>query len=91
MPLEAGGEKSGAPSWDRRRLTRAATPSSVVRLRRLRDIVGLPRLLRLPPTLRRVLIVGPRGLKNGVVEVKNRKTGERDEMSLDAALSRIAG
>ena len=53
-------------------LTRLATPSSVVRLRRLRDVVpsptlvrlreaapaasvvvGLPRLLRLPPRLRR--------------------------------------
>ena len=43
------------------------------------DLIGLPWQL----------IVGPRGLKNGVVEVKNRKTGERDEMSLDAALSRI--
>ncbi len=45
------------------------------------DLIGLPWQL----------IVGPRGLKNGVVEVKNRKTGERVEMSLDAALSRIAG
>ena len=44
------------------------------------DLIGLPWQL----------IVGPRGLKNGVVEVKNRKSGERDEMSLDAALSRIA-
>ena len=70
--FSSGGEKRGAPSSERRRLTRAATPSSVVRLRRLRDVVpsptlvrlreaapvasvavGLPRLLRLPPRLRR--------------------------------------
>ncbi len=45
------------------------------------DLIGLPWQL----------IVGPRGLKNGVVEVKNRKTGEREELSVDAALNRIAG
>ncbi len=45
------------------------------------DLIGLPWQL----------VVGPRGLKKGVVEVKNRKNGERQEMSLDAALARIAG
>ena len=37
------------------------------------------------------LIVGPRGLKNGVVELKNRASGEREEISAEAALSRLAG
>ena len=67
-----GGREEGCPFRGRRRLARAATPSAVVRLRRLRDVVpsptlvrlreaapvasvavGLPRLLRLPPRLRR--------------------------------------
>ena len=43
------------------------------------DLIGLPWQL----------IVGPRGLKSGVVEVKRRATGERDELSVEAALSRI--
>ncbi len=45
------------------------------------DLVGLPWQL----------IIGPRGLKSGVVELKNRKTGERKEVSLESALSRISG
>ena len=45
------------------------------------DLIGLPWQL----------VVGPRGLANGVVEVKNRKTGEREEMSPEAALNRFAG
>ncbi len=45
------------------------------------DLIGLPWQL----------IVGPRGLKSGVVELKNRKSGEREEISLEAAISRIAG
>ncbi|MEO0544243.1 MAG: proline--tRNA ligase [Pseudomonadota bacterium] len=36
------------------------------------------------------LIVGPRGVKNGMVEVKNRATGEKADMSLDDALNKIA-
>jgi prolyl-tRNA synthetase len=36
------------------------------------------------------VIVGPRGLEKGQVEIKRRKTGERAEQSLDAALARIA-
>lgn len=39
------------------------------------DLIGLPWQL----------IVGPRGLENGVVEVKRRATGERREVSLDDA------
>ncbi|CCZ22675.1 proline--tRNA ligase [Acetobacter sp. CAG:977] len=40
------------------------------------DLIGLPYQL----------IVGSRGLANGVVEIKNRKTGERQEMSIEQAL-----
>ncbi len=34
------------------------------------------------------ITVGPRGLKNGVVELTNRRTGESEEMSPEAALDR---
>ena len=44
------------------------------------DLIGVPWQL----------IVGPRGLKSGVVEVKRRATGEREELSVEAALSRIS-
>jgi len=37
------------------------------------------------------LVVGPRGLKQGVVELKRRASGERHELSVDAALSRLLG
>jgi prolyl-tRNA synthetase len=43
------------------------------------DLIGLPWQL----------IVGPRGLKNGVVELKRRATGEREELSIDSALARL--
>ena len=43
------------------------------------DLIGLPWQL----------IVGPRGLKSGAVELKRRATGEREELSVDAALARI--
>ncbi len=43
------------------------------------DLIGLPWQI----------VVGPRGLKNGVVEVKNRKTGEKEEMPLADALARV--
>ena len=36
------------------------------------------------------LIVGPRGLASGTVEVKNRKTGAKEELSVEAAVSRFA-
>ena len=45
------------------------------------DLIGLPWQL----------IVGPRGLKNGVVELKNRASGEREEISIDSALTRLLG
>ena len=43
------------------------------------DLIGLPRQL----------IVGPRGLKEGRVEIKERKTGERAELTIDAALEAL--
>lgn len=44
------------------------------------DLIGLPWQI----------VVGPRGLKSGVVEVKNRKTGDKEEMTLDAVLQKLA-
>ena len=35
------------------------------------------------------IVVGPRGLKNGVVELRDRRTGESQELSLDAAIDMI--
>ena len=43
------------------------------------DLVGLPWQL----------IVGPKGLAKGVVELKRRATGEREELSFESALSRL--
>ncbi len=43
------------------------------------DLIGLPWQLT----------VGPRGLAKGVVELKRRATGERDELSAEAALARL--
>ncbi|MDX2202587.1 MAG: proline--tRNA ligase [Hyphomicrobiaceae bacterium] len=43
------------------------------------DLIGLPYQL----------IVGPKGLKSGEVEVKDRKTGERASLSPDAAVARL--
>ena len=43
------------------------------------DLIGLPWQL----------VVGPRGLGRGVVELKRRATGERDELTVDAALKRL--
>ncbi len=44
------------------------------------DLIGLPWQL----------IVGPRGLKSGVVELKRRSTGAKEELTIDAALARLA-
>jgi prolyl-tRNA synthetase len=44
------------------------------------DLIGLPAQL----------VVGPRGLEKGTVEVKNRATGAKEEMSLDAAVNMLA-
>jgi prolyl-tRNA synthetase len=45
------------------------------------DLIGLPWQL----------IVGPRGIDKGVVELKHRATGEREEVSLESALARLVG
>ena len=37
------------------------------------------------------LHVAPRGLAAGKVELKRRATGEKQELSLDSALARLAG
>ena len=43
------------------------------------DLIGLPWRVT----------VGPRGLANGVVELTSRRTGESEEMSVEAAIARI--
>ncbi|WP_343562846.1 proline--tRNA ligase [Kiloniella sp. b19] len=45
------------------------------------DLIGLPWQL----------VVGPRGLKNGVVELKNRASGEKVELSIEDALAKLVG
>jgi prolyl-tRNA synthetase len=44
------------------------------------DLIGLPWQL----------IIGPRGLAAGTVELKNRRTGAREELSLESALARLS-
>jgi prolyl-tRNA synthetase len=44
------------------------------------DLIGLPWQV----------IVGPRGLKDGVAEVKNRKTGARESVALDQVVNRFS-
>ena len=43
------------------------------------DLIGVPWQL----------VVGPRGLKNGVVELKRRATGEKQELSVESALEKL--
>jgi prolyl-tRNA synthetase len=43
------------------------------------DVIGLPWQL----------VVGPKGLVNGVVELKDRASGERQELSVESALARL--
>ena len=43
------------------------------------DLIGLPWQV----------VVGPRGVKAGVVELKRRSTGEREELSAESALARL--
>ncbi len=43
------------------------------------DLIGVPWQL----------IIGPRGLKSGTIELKSRASGEREEMSLESALTRL--
>jgi prolyl-tRNA synthetase len=42
------------------------------------ELIGVPKLI----------VVGPKGLKNGVVELRTRKTGATEEMSLESAINR---
>jgi prolyl-tRNA synthetase len=44
------------------------------------DLIGLPDQL----------ILGPRGLAAGTIEVKNRRSGQREDMPIDAAVARFA-
>ena len=43
------------------------------------DLIGLPWQL----------IVGPKGIKSGIVEVKERRSGQREELPLEAALNKL--
>jgi prolyl-tRNA synthetase len=45
------------------------------------DLIGLPWQI----------VIGPRGVASGQVELKNRATGEKAELGVDAALARIQG
>ena len=42
------------------------------------ELIGVPELI----------VIGPKGLKSGVVELRNRKAGTTEEMSLEAAINR---
>ena len=42
------------------------------------ELIGVPELI----------VIGPKGLKTGVVELRNRKAGTTEEMSLEAAINR---
>lgn len=44
------------------------------------DLIGLPQQI----------IVGPRGMAEGVIELKNRATGEREAMSVDALINKLS-
>ena len=43
------------------------------------DLIGLPYQV----------IIGPKGLKSGEVELKHRQSGERENLSLEAAVTRV--
>ena len=43
------------------------------------DLIGLPWQI----------VIGPRGVEAGVVEVKNRKTGEKSDMPLEEAIAKV--
>jgi len=44
------------------------------------DLIGMPWQI----------VIGPRGVKSGLVELKDRATGEKHELDLDAAIARVA-
>ena len=43
------------------------------------DLIGLPWQI----------VIGPRGVEAGMVEVKNRKTGEKSDMTLEQAIEMV--
>lgn len=43
------------------------------------DLIGLPTQI----------IIGPKSVKNGMVELKDRKTGDREELPIEAALDKV--
>ena len=45
------------------------------------DLIGLPTQV----------IAGPRGIASGEVEIKNRRTGVKENLSIDAAINRLTG
>ncbi|NMD09242.1 MAG: proline--tRNA ligase, partial [Phyllobacteriaceae bacterium] len=45
------------------------------------DLIGLPWQV----------IIGPRGMKEGIAEVKHRKTGARENVALDKVVERLTG
>lgn len=45
------------------------------------DLIGVPMQI----------IVGPRSAANGEVEVKDRKTGDRETVTIEAAMNRVLG
>jgi len=45
------------------------------------DLIGLPHQV----------IVGPKGLADGKVEIKDRRSGERESVSVEAAIARLGG
>ena len=45
------------------------------------DLIGLPWQV----------IIGPRGLKDGIAEIKNRKTGARENVALEKVVEKFAG
>ena len=45
------------------------------------DLIGLPWQV----------VIGPKGIANNVAEIKNRKTGEKTEVPLDAVLAKVTG
>ena len=45
------------------------------------DLIGLPWQM----------VIGPRGLKDGKIEIKNRASGEKAELSIEDALSKLIG
>jgi prolyl-tRNA synthetase len=45
------------------------------------DLIGLPWQI----------VVGPKGAEKGVIELKNRKTGEKIELSMEAVLEKLSG